>query len=240
MTQILPISATFSKISNFFPKETSFPYGSFSHVQKNSDVSSSNLYKLPAEKCLQRAIYELNSLQFEPKEINYLKNMGVNVPYTSGTDAVKFIKDNGIKIVYGKTSEKGIHAQYNFADNVIIINSRYKGNTSLPVVLAISEAILHETGHAKDKDANSSVQEELDCLGMNAIAHRAFLRKYSDIFINSKEPIIKDGVEVYAELFFDPDPDKQKLVDRMKDKYGYLPPGDCDHPAGTIAKAVKF
>ena len=52
----------------------------------------------------------------------------------------------------------------------------------------------------------------------------------SDVNCKDDIPETSDTIEGNALL-------KAKWV---KDKYGYLPPGDCDHPAGTIAKAVKF
>ena len=74
---------------------------------------------------------------------------------------------------------------------------------------------------------------------MNAVAHRAFLKKYGNIFSDAREPIIRDGVSLYEELFFDPDPDKRRLIERIKEKYGDLPSGDRMHPPGAIARAIK-
>ena len=147
------------------------------------------------------ALKELAELQFSPHDIMYLKSIGIKTPFKSGKEAVDFIKEENIKITYDKTSEEGVHAQYDFNKNLIVINELYKDTNKLEVILAIAEAILHEAGHAKDKDEYSSIQEELDFLGMNAIAHRAFTRKYGDIFMEAKEPIIKDGVSIYAKLF---------------------------------------
>ena len=240
MTPVMPISTVFSKISSPVQNQewTKNP------IEQTESVSTTGIdfvQKLPwlKDKTLESAMLALKDLKFDPDDIKYLKNMGVKVPYKSGADAVKFIEKQNIRILFDKTTEPGIHAQYDFGRNIITINERYRNTNDFPVILAIAEAILHEAGHAKDNDGDSSVQEELDFLGMNAIAHRAFLRKYGDIFSDSTEPIISDGVSIYAKLFFEPDPEKRNLVQRIKDKYGDLPSGDRMHPPGALARAVK-
>lgn len=191
------------------------------------------------DKSIAMALTELKNLKFAPEDIMYLKSIGINPPFKSGQDAVDFIKKENIRILYEPTSEKGVHAQYDFYKNLVVINEKYRNTDDFAVILAISEAILHETGHAKDKDGYSSIQEELDFLGMNAIAHRAYIKKYGNLFSEAQEPIIKDGVSIYAKLFFDADPEKRALINRIKDKYGDLPSGDSLHPPGIIARNVK-
>lgn len=191
------------------------------------------------DKSIAMALTELKNLKFAPEDLMYLKSIGVNPPFKTGQEALDFIKKENIRILYEPTSEKGVHAQYDFYKNLIVINENYRNTDDFAVILAISEAILHETGHAKDKDSYSSIQEELDFLGMNAIAHRAFMKKYGNLFSEAQEPIIKDGVSVYAKLFFDADPEKRGLINRIKDKYGNLPSGDSMHPPGIIARNIK-
>ncbi len=234
---IAPISSVFSNISSPLKK-----ISSANDKQNEELIHSAEFLKLMPwlnDKSIEKALLELEDLEFAPEDIKYLKNMGINVPYKSGAEAVKFIEKQNIRIMFDKTTEPGIHAQYDFWKNIITINDRYRGTTDFSVILAIGEAILHEAGHAKDQDGDSSVQEELDFLGMNAIAHRAFLRKYGEVFSDSQEPIIKDGVSVYAKLFFEADPEKKNLIRRIKDKYGDLPAGDRMHPPGAIARTVK-
>lgn len=240
MTPITPISSTFSNISKPVRK-VNWNTGMQDAIAPVRPHNAELVQKLPwlNDKSLEAALLELKELKFDEEDIKYLKNMGVNVPYKSGADALSYIGKQNIRIIFDKPSEQNIHAQYDFFKNIITINNRYKGTADFPVILAIGEAILHEAGHAKDNDGDSSVQEELDFLGMNAIAHRAFLRKYGDIFSDSNEPIIRDGVSVYAKLFFEPDPEKQNLIQRIKDKYGDLPSGDRMHPPGALARAVK-
>ena len=199
------------------------------------------LHEIPwiKDKSIAAALTELQELTFSAEDLNYLKSMGIEVPFKSGKEALDFIEKSNIRIIFDTPAEPGIHAQYDYYKNIITINKRYENMDDFPLTLAIAEAILHETGHAKDKDGYSSIQEELNFLGMNAIAHRAFLKKYGDIFSDAAEPIIKDGVSVYAKLFFDPDPEKKALIQRMKDKYGDLPTGDRIHPPKAIARKVK-
>lgn len=191
------------------------------------------------DKSIASALVELKKLKFAPEDVMYLKSFGINIPFKSGAEAVDFIEKQNIRILFEPTSENGVHAQYDFYKNLIVINKNYKDNDDFALTLAISEAILHETGHAKDKDGYSSIQEELNFLGMNAIAHRAYMKKYGNLFSDSDAPIISDGVSVYAKLFFEPDPEKKALVKRIFEKYGNLPSGDSKHPPGTIARNIK-
>lgn len=91
------------------------------------------------------------------------------------------------------------------------------------MILAISEAMFHEAGHSKDKDGLSSIQEEIDCLALNTLAFRYHSLKYAKVFEKAKDSaIINDGVALYAKLYFDKDPNKQALVNRIIEKYGDL------------------
>lgn len=237
MTPISPIFANISSGIEKYRWKTMFTHSGDNNASQPVNFPDTPLWI--KEKSISMALNELKSLEFAPEDINYLKNMGVNVPFKSGKEAVDYITKQNIRILYEPTSESGVHAQYDFYKNIVIINKKYKDTDDFPVILAIAEAILHETGHAKDNDGYSSIQEELDFLGMNAIAHRAFLKKYGDLFSDAKEPIIKDGVRLYAKLFFEPDPDKTALVNRITEKYGDLPSGDNLHPPGELARKIK-
>lgn len=191
------------------------------------------------DKTISAAINELEQIDITQDDVRYLNNMGLMLPFCSGKEALAFIKNSNARISFEKTSSKNIHAQYDYSKNLIMLNDMYKNTQDFPVILALAEAILHECGHAKDNDGESSIQEELENLGMNAAAHRAFLRKYGDIFKESDALIIKDGVSVYSTLFFDKDPQKKELVRRLRQKYGYLPVGDMLHPPSQLAFRVK-
>jgi len=181
----------------------------------------------------------LAHLNFDEKDVKYVQSMGVVLPFLSGQEAVKFIKDSNIRVKFATLPTVNTHAQYDFENNDILINDLYKDTNNPAEILAISEAILHEAGHAKDKDGASTVQEEIECLSLNALSHRALSKKHPNIFENQNSLIIKDGVCVYADLFFDEDPSKVRLVKRLQQKYGQLPAGDFKHPPTGLAYRVK-
>lgn len=183
------------------------------------------------------ALHEMSQIQFSQEEQNYIQQMGINPPFKSGFEALHFIKSSNIRIIFDKMNSETTHAEYDFEQNLIRINPKYKNTSNIAEVLAISEAILHESGHAKDNDGENSVQEELNSLSLNVLAHRYYLRKYPLIFNNSDAPIVKDGVNLYEKLFFSPD--KKPLVERVKDKYGDLPEGDLKHSPSELALMVK-
>lgn len=185
------------------------------------------------------AIDKLNKLEFDKNDVAQVQSMGVVLPFLSGKEAAKYIEDSKIEVKFAPMPSKGIHAQYDFEDNSIKINELYRNTQNPAVILAISEAILHESGHAKDKDSNSSLQEEMDCLAMNALAHRTLVKNNPDIFSSSDALIVKDGVSVYSDLFFDQSPANSSLVKRLNLKYGHLPVGDFKHPPSNIAMQSK-
>jgi len=188
---------------------------------------------------LLNAINHLENLKFDESDVKQVQSMSVVLPFLSGQEAVKFIKDSNIRVKFAQLSSPSTHAQYDFDSNYILINNLYKDSKNPAEILAISEAILHEAGHAKDQDGASTVQEEIDCLALNALSHRVLSKKHPHIFENQASPIIKEGVCVYADLFFDSDPSKAKLIQRLKLKYGHLPAGDFKHPPSGLAFRVK-
>ncbi len=204
----------------------------------NSAKKAKNAIQIDNPSILKSLEY-LKQIKFNPDDIKTVQKMGVILPFMSGEDSFNFIKNENIIIKFEKLSLPNTHAQYDFENNVIKINELYKNTQNPAEILAISEAIFHETGHAKDKDGQNSIQEEIDCLALNALAHRSFLTKYSDIFKDSNTLIVQDGVKIYEQLFFDFDPQKNKLVERLKEKYGFLPAGDFNHPPRELAFRVK-
>ena len=205
-------------------------------MRSNNDVFAPQWLK---DITILKAISQISDLEFSKEDIKYLQSQGAVLPFLSGRDAVNFIKNSNTRIKFDTLSSPNIHAQYDFDDNFIKINEIYKNTQDPAEILAIAEAIIHESGHAKDEDAGSSIQEEINCLALNALSHRALIKKFPDIFTNSNALIIKDGVCVYSNLFFDPDPNKEKLVARLKQKYGFLPVGDFNHPPSHLALKVK-
>lgn len=188
---------------------------------------------------INKSFDELESLKFSDNDIKYIQAMGIILPFKSGHDVLNFIKTSNTRIKFDTLSSPHIHAQYDYETNFIKINEIYKNTQNPAEILAIASAIIHEAGHAKDKDGDSSIQEELDCLALNAISHRAFVRKYPNVFQSSDALIIKDGTSLYAELFFDKDSSKNALIKRVKQKYGFLPVGSFTHPPSTLAFKIK-
>lgn len=212
----------------------------YSKAVKESLTEDSVVRDFPwvCDKNIMLALNELKQITFKPEEVAELQKMGVKIPFNSGDEAVKFLKESNVRIVFDEM-DKDIHAQYDFSKNFIKINKMYKNTLNTAEILAIAEAILHEAGHAKDKDDKSSLQEELNFLGTNALAHRDLQRRYPHMFRTSNALIVQDGVMVYEKLFFDSDPNKQALVKRMQLKYGYLPAGDVKHPPSPLALKAK-
>lgn len=190
------------------------------------------------DKNLTKSLAYLETLQFDKNDIKYLQSQGVVLPFYNGKSAIQFIKNSHVGIKFAPLN-KNIHAQYDFEENCIKINEMYRYAQNQAEILAISEAILHEAGHAKDKDNVSSVQEELDCLSLNVLAHRAYSKNFPNVFDYSQSLIVKDGVNIYCSLFFDEDLNKSALVKRLQIKYGNLQAGDMKHPPSKIALAVK-
>lgn len=181
----------------------------------------------------------LNHLEFDKKDVERVHSMGVVLPFLSGKEAIDLIKKKKIEVKFDTLPSESIHAQYDFDENAIKINEIYKNTQSQAEIIAMSEAILHEAGHAKDYDSASSLQEEIDCLALNAVSHRVYKKKNPDLFSQSNSLIIKEGVSLYEDLFFDDDPLKIGLVKRLRQKYGDLPAGDLAHPPSNIALKVK-
>lgn len=189
------------------------------------------------DKTILSSLDELRKIKFGKKDMENVKQKKLIVPFESGEEAVDFIVNSNIRIKFDTLSSASVHAQYDFDNNFIKINEIYKGTQNPSEVSAIAGAILHEAGHAKDKDSQSSIQEEMECLALNALAHRASQAKNGHAS-SSDALIIKEGVELYAKLFFD-EPTDEKLVKRVKDKYGFLPVGDFKHPPSKLALSVK-
>ena len=185
------------------------------------------------------ALDELKKVVFNENDCAYIKSLGIEVPFNSGAEAVEFIKKSNLRIGFADTGSDSIHAQYDFKENKILLNKKYQNTSDTADTLALAEAILHESGHAKDNDSESSIQEELNNLGMGALAHRFFEKKYPEIFNHSNTLIVNDGVNIYAKIFFDNDPNKKALKERVRQKYGLLPAGDKIHTPSALARDIK-
>jgi hypothetical protein len=193
---------------------------------------SGQLQQTPLDRAIiGQALGLLAQIRNLPMDEAYMRHMGINPPFKNGADALNVIQGRNIRVEFGDMGDSPAHAQWVAADNLIMINQRYRGDTSPATLKAISEAIYHEAGHAKDNDDQSSIQEELECLSLNTLAHRyheAIDPAYAQTASSSR--LISDGVAIYSKLFFDVDPFKQALVNRVITKYGDLPMWSPGHP----------
>jgi hypothetical protein len=197
---------------------------------------------------IQQALTQLGQIKNLPGDENYLYNfVGVNPVFNNGAQALQVIRDKNIRVEFGDMGDSPAHAQWMADQNLIMINQRYRGDTSPDTIRAISEAIYHEAGHAKDGDDKSSIQEETDCLALNTMGHRSNEAQSPDYAqAASRSRLMADGVALYPKLFFDADPAKQALINRIALKYGDLPLTSPNHavPSATaqlskpIASAV--
>ena len=214
---------------------------------QNYDQSQKGIYVKPIqttkkqEDTISRALNELRQVEFLPNDVIYMKNLGVNLPFKNGMEAVNYLNSKQINIQYAEFSDRNVHACLDTTEEipVVLINSDYKDLATFPDILAISEAMIHEAGHAKDNDSINSIQEEIDCLALNVLAHQHYKKSYPDVFKNQNSPLYLEGVNLYDKLFFDYDPKKEALKRRVSDKYGYLNTASPYHSASLMAREIK-
>jgi hypothetical protein len=163
---------------------------------------------------------------------DYAASLGIDPIFNNGAEALKLIQDNNITVAFGDMGDTTAHAQWISDQNLIMINQKYQGNTSPSMIYALSEAIFHEAGHAaRSGDNQSSIQEETNCLFLNAWAN-LFHQQQDPNYANTTQQseLLSNGVALYSQLFFkDPDPKKAALVRRIALKYGVLPMASPDH-----------
>ncbi len=164
---------------------------------------------------------------------DYAASLGIDPIFNNGAEALQLIQNKGITVAFGDMGNTTAHAQWISNQNLIMINQKYQGDTSPSMVYALSEAIFHEAGHAaRSGDNQSSIQEETNCLFLNAWAnlyHQQQDPSYASTTQQSE--LLSNGVALYTQLFFkDPDPKKTALVRRIALKYGVLPMASPDHP----------
>lgn len=174
---------------------------------------------------LEQALQRLGQIQHHPPDEIQIRHLGIMPPLSSGAQAVQLIRQRGIQVAFGDMGDSKAHAQWLSDHNLIMINQRYRGDSRPETLSAIASAIYHEAGHAAGNgDGQSSVQEELNCLALNVLGHQHFAATDpAYAHAASTSPLLSDGVALYPKLFFDPDPNKQALINRVLDKYGDLP-----------------
>jgi len=202
-------------------------------------VTFKNAAQNPESETVTRALEELKKISFDNNDLIYMRSIGANPPFNSGLEAYEFIKNNNIDIRFAKLQFDDAHASWDFSRRAILINERYKNAVSFPEILAISSAIFHESGHAKDGDVENSVQEELDCLSLNVLGHKYHKKNYKDVFSGQNSLLFSEGVSLYENLFYRFDPTKRDLKIRIAEKYGYLQLTSPGHTAGNFVNDVK-
>lgn len=185
---------------------------------------------------LNLALNLLEQIEFATEDIKRVKRYGARPVFRSGKEAVEFAKVHQIPIIFGKVAQPDVHAQWDNSQKTIVINEMYKNTQNPADLYAISSAILHELSHAKDDDGISSIQEEIDCLAMNAMAFNVYQKRNPELFKGANSPIIKDGVALYTRLFMGDN--KAALEERVRMKYGNLPAGSPNHEPQKLALEI--
>jgi hypothetical protein len=195
-------------------------------------IKKANPINVPwlSDPSIKQALQKLAEVEYLPGDVEHMKNLGVNLIFKNGQEAIKTLIDKKINIVFAPVSNPKVHAQWGNNNNTIVINEKYRNTQNLAEILAISEAIFHEAGHAKDSDNLSSLQEEIDCLALNTLANRYHQYMYIGAFNSNSSDIINNGVSLYTKLFFDSDSNKTALAKRILEKYGELPINSPNHP----------
>ena len=224
-----------SKISKLsYSSNPNILYKGFLPVKNNLPA---DMYISSKSNSLNMALNYLENLEFLPEDVTKLNKLGIPLIFKNGKEAVDFAKNNNIPVIYDKVDAEDIHAQWINNRHVIVINDRYKNTKNPAEIYAISAALIHELAHAKDNDSISSVQEETECLAMNALAFNVFKRNNPALFDKNNSPIIDDGVGLYTNLFLGSD--KHALIERIRKKYGNLSLESPNHVASELAKEIK-
>ena len=206
-------------------------------INFNVNFNGKRQLKDSQDPVISAAMEELKNIKFDNNDVKYVKKIGAKPPFKNGQQAYDFIKDNDIKVKFMKLPSDDIHAQWDVTNKTIKINERYRDTKSKAVILAIAESTLHEAGHAKDLDGDSSIQEEINCLSLNSMAHRTLNAQDPGIFETNDANILKNGVNLYSSMYFNKD--LSGLIEKVRHSYGALPAGDSKHPASEFARAIK-
>jgi len=222
------------------PQQSPLPKAPDPATYRSAIAALPGAESMPPE--IYHALIELGQIQNPPWADTYLRSIGVDVLFKNGMEALNLITSKGIRVDFGDMGNSKAHAQWLKDENLIMINQRYQGDTSKATLYAISEAIYHEAGHAsRNGDNQASIQEEINCLGMNTLGYLYHVMTDADYAANtSNSRLIQDGVALYAKLFFDPDPNKLALIGRVIEKYGYLPAHTPDHPIPVLPGKVPL
>lgn len=211
-----------------------------SQWQQTTEIQQTPLDRAIVAEALRR----LGAIANPPQDDAYIRQiLGVTPPFHSGREALQLVQSRGVQVEFGDMGDSPAHAEWQSDRNRIVLNARYRNDTSPATLYALSEAIYHEAGHAwGNGDGHSSIQEELNCLALNTLGYRchtALDPTYAAAA--SISPLIANGVALYSRLFFDPDPYKRALIRRVVEKYGDLPLTSPGHglPPNPNALALR-
>ena len=121
MTSILPITTAYPAKSNVYKN-----FANSAQKKKTQDTLTSDAiikdFPWVKDKNIILALNELKQIKFDRNEVEYLKKIGVNIPFNSGEEAVEFLKNANARILFDEMPED-IHAQYDFSKNFIKITT---------------------------------------------------------------------------------------------------------------------
>ena len=92
------------------------------------------------EDTISRALNELKKVEFPINDVIYMQNLGVNLPFKNGLEAVDYLNSKHIDIAYADFSNKSVHACLDTTNEVpvVLINSNYKYLATFSYILALS------------------------------------------------------------------------------------------------------
>lgn len=182
--------------------------GAFSTPMTMPMSSAQTVSLDPTPPAIRAALAMMAQIRHLPQDEPYMRALGVDIIFQDGAQALQTLMARGCRIAYGDMGDSKAHAEWRAEENKVIINQKYQGDESPHMLRAISEALYHETGHvARQGDGQASLQEEINCLALNTLAHRyhmATVPGYAQSCSQSR--LITDGVALYEKLFLTPTP----------------------------------
>ena len=115
MTPIQPITTAYVPKNNVYKH---FVNGSITKTSVEMSTEEVIMQEFPwvKDKNIILALSELKQIKFDRNEVEYLKQIGVQIPFNSGMDAVEFLKKSNTRIIFDEMPQD-VHAQYDFSKN---------------------------------------------------------------------------------------------------------------------------
>ena len=118
-----PISPVYANMSSLLTK---CKWNTPPNAQRNDGINFQKDLPWVRDNVLTTALSEVNELTFAPEDIRYMEGIGIYLPFKSGKECVDFIEKENIRLYFAKPFEKGVHAQYSFDRNAIMIIKNIK------------------------------------------------------------------------------------------------------------------